>query len=65
MMAKQIEPPPIGLKNVAVIAAGDAVFIAPLGRVAEVKKLVDQLKSEGRECVVFPPGAARSDENAS
>jgi len=55
----------IGLKNVAVIAAGDAVFIAPLGRVAEVKKLVDQLKSEGRECVVFPPGAARSDENAS
>jgi mannose-1-phosphate guanylyltransferase/mannose-6-phosphate isomerase len=57
----------IGLSNVAIIAAGDAIFIAPLARVAEVKKLVDRLRSEGRECVVFPPGAARGspDESAS
>jgi len=49
----------VGLSNTAVIAVGDAVFVAPLDRVAEVKKLVESLKAEGRECAVSPRKVTR------
>ncbi|MEE4262378.1 MAG: mannose-1-phosphate guanylyltransferase/mannose-6-phosphate isomerase [Desulfobacteraceae bacterium] len=38
----------VGLENHIVIETSDAVLISPLGRVQEVKKLVDQLKSDKR-----------------
>jgi mannose-1-phosphate guanylyltransferase / mannose-6-phosphate isomerase len=49
----------VGLERMAVIATGDAVLVAPLDRVAEVKDLVEKLKSEERECVVSPAKVAR------
>lgn len=49
----------IGLDKMAVIAARDAVFIAPMERVAEVKELVETFKAEGRECATTPPKVAR------
>src|SRR5438270_4437232 len=48
----------IGLDNIAVIAVRDAVVVAPLDRVAEVKDLVEKLKAEERECVVLPSKVA-------
>jgi len=38
----------VGLENHIVIETSDAVLISPLGRVQEVKQLVDQLKSDKR-----------------
>ena len=49
----------IGLDKMAVIAVRDAVFVAPLDRVTEVKELVETLKAEGRECAMTPPKVAR------
>jgi len=49
----------IGLDKMAVIAVRDAVFVAPMERVAEVKELVDALKREGRDCALTPPKVAR------
>jgi mannose-1-phosphate guanylyltransferase/mannose-6-phosphate isomerase len=49
----------IGLDGMAVIAVRDAIFVAPLARSAEVKRLVDQLKAEGRDCVEQPAKVAR------
>ena len=49
----------IGLDRMAVIAVGDAVFISPLDRVAEVRQAVDRLKADERECVISPPKVAR------
>jgi len=49
----------VGLDSTAVIAVRDAVFVAPLQRVAEVKKLVETLKAEGRECAVSPRKVTR------
>jgi mannose-1-phosphate guanylyltransferase/mannose-6-phosphate isomerase len=49
----------IGLDKLAVIAVRDAVFVAPMERVAEVKELVEGLKREERDCVVTPPKVAR------
>jgi len=49
----------IGLDEMAVIAVRDAVFVAPMGRVAEVKDLVEQLKGKERDCVLSPPKVAR------
>jgi len=49
----------IGLDKMAVIAVRDAVFIAPMERVAEVKELVEKLKAEGRDCAMTPPKVAR------
>ena len=37
----------IGLEGVACIVTGDAVFIAPLDRVQEVKKVVEELRARG------------------
>jgi mannose-1-phosphate guanylyltransferase / mannose-6-phosphate isomerase len=49
----------IGLDQIAVIAVRDAVIVAPLDRVAEVKDLVEKLKADERECVVSPSKVAR------
>lgn len=49
----------IGLDNMAVIAVRDAVFVAPMDRVAEVKDLVDALKEQDRDCAIAPPKVAR------
>ena len=49
----------IGLDKLAVIAVRDAVFVAPMERVAEVKELVEALKREERDCVLIPPKVAR------
>ena len=49
----------IGLDGMAVIAVRDAIFVAPLERSAEVRRLVDQLQAEGRECVEAPAKVAR------
>ena len=49
----------IGLDSMAVIASRDAVFVAPMERVAEVKELVEALKADGRECATTPPKVAR------
>lgn len=38
----------VGLDNIAVIATGDAVLVMPLDRAQDVKKIVEQLKREGR-----------------
>jgi mannose-1-phosphate guanylyltransferase/mannose-6-phosphate isomerase len=49
----------VGLDRMTVVATGDAVLVAPMDRVAEVKDLVEKLKSEARECVVSPAKVAR------
>jgi len=49
----------LGLNQMAVIAVSDAVFVAPLDRVAEVKELVDRLKDAERDCVALPAKVAR------
>ena len=49
----------LGLNEMAVIAVSDAVFVAPLDRVAEVKELVDRLKDAERDCVALPAKVAR------
>jgi mannose-1-phosphate guanylyltransferase/mannose-6-phosphate isomerase len=49
----------IGLDKMAVISVRDAVFVAPMERVAEVKELVEKLKAEGRDCAMTPPKVAR------
>ena len=49
----------IGLDKMAVIAVSDAVFVAPMDRVSEVKDLVDQLKAAERDCVALPAKVAR------
>jgi mannose-1-phosphate guanylyltransferase/mannose-6-phosphate isomerase len=49
----------IGLDGMAVIVVRDAVFVAPLDRVAEVKDLVEKLKADERDCVALPSKVAR------
>ena len=49
----------IGLDKMAVIAVRDAVFVAPMERVAEVKLLVDALKADERDCAITPTKVAR------
>ena len=49
----------VGLNEMAVIAVGDAVFVSPLDRVADVKQIVERLKADERECVISPPKVAR------
>lgn len=49
----------VGLDGMAVIAVSDAVFVAPMDRVSEVKTLVDSLKAEERDCVISPVKVAR------
>ena len=49
----------LGVDNMAVIAARDAILVAPLDRVAELKALVEDLKSTHSERLVSPPKVAR------
>lgn len=49
----------IGLDKMAVIAVSDAVLVAPLDRVSDVKPVLEQLKREGRACVDLPARVAR------
>jgi len=49
----------IGLDRIAVIAVRDAIIVAPLDRVTEVRDLVETLKADERECVVSPAKVAR------
>jgi mannose-1-phosphate guanylyltransferase/mannose-6-phosphate isomerase len=44
----------VGLERMAVIAADDAIFVAPLHRSPEVKEVVEALKREGRSCASVP-----------
>ena len=49
----------VGLDKMAVIAVSDAVFVAPMDRVTEVKHAVDRLKASQRDCVTLPAKVAR------
>jgi mannose-1-phosphate guanylyltransferase/mannose-6-phosphate isomerase len=49
----------VGLDRVAVIAVRDAVFVAPLDRVSDVKAIVERLTAAERDVVVSPPKVAR------
>ena len=49
----------IGLDNMAVIAVRDAIFVAPMDRVSEVKNLVETLKGAPRDRVMSPAKVAR------
>ena len=49
----------LGLDNMAVIAVRDAVLVAPLDRVADVKRVVEALKDQERDLVVSPAKVAR------
>jgi mannose-6-phosphate isomerase-like protein (cupin superfamily) len=45
----------VGLDRMAVIATNDALFVAPIDRVSDVKKVVEKLQAENRPSVVSPP----------
>jgi mannose-1-phosphate guanylyltransferase/mannose-6-phosphate isomerase len=49
----------IGLDKLAVIAVPDAVLVAPIDRIGEVKELVETLKAQGRDCVSLPAKVER------
>jgi mannose-1-phosphate guanylyltransferase / mannose-6-phosphate isomerase len=49
----------VGLDNMAVIAVSDAVFVAPMDRVADVKPLLERLKQTKRDLVELPAKVAR------
>jgi mannose-1-phosphate guanylyltransferase/mannose-6-phosphate isomerase len=49
----------VGLDKMAVIAVRDAVFVAPLDRVSEVKKVVDALKGQEPDRLTSPPKVSR------
>ena len=49
----------IGLEEMAVVVMRDAVLVAPLSRADEVKQLVQQMESEGRDCATTPSKVAR------
>ena len=44
----------LGLDKIAVIAVGDAVFVAPMARVSEVKDLIPHLGQQRPDCVALP-----------
>lgn len=49
----------IGLDRTAVIAVRDAIFVAPLDRVTEVRELVETLNQDERDCAILPSKVAR------
>jgi mannose-1-phosphate guanylyltransferase/mannose-6-phosphate isomerase len=49
----------VGLERMAVIAMRDAVFIAPLDRAAEVREVVERLKSDQRDLATTPSRVER------
>lgn len=40
----------IGIENMAVIAVEDAVLVAPLSRMSDLKQLVEEIKARGKVC---------------
>ena len=53
----------IGLENVVVIAVGDAVLVAPMDRVSDLKALVEQVKAQHSERVISPPRSTDKKED--
>jgi len=49
----------VGLDHMAVIAVSDALFVAPLDRVADVKPLLEKVKAAKLDCVDLPAKVAR------
>lgn len=49
----------IGMHDVAIVETSDAVLVAPLSRVQEVKNVVAKLKATGRSEAVLPPVVQR------
>ena len=49
----------VGLERMAVVAVRDAVFVAPIERASEVRRIVDQLKGEDRDIVTLPARVER------
>jgi mannose-1-phosphate guanylyltransferase/mannose-6-phosphate isomerase len=49
----------VGLDNMAVIAVSDAVFVAPMDRVSDVKQLLEKVQEGDRAIVVLPAKVAR------
>ncbi|HJP67630.1 MAG TPA: mannose-1-phosphate guanylyltransferase/mannose-6-phosphate isomerase [Sphingomicrobium sp.] len=49
----------IGLHEMAVIAASDAIFVAPMNRVSEVKDLVAKLAAQERDITTLPAKVSR------
>ena len=47
------------MRDVAIVETSDAVLVAPLSRVQEVKSVVAQLKETGRSEAVLPPVVQR------
>jgi hypothetical protein len=39
----------VGVRDLTIVAVGDAVLVCPRGRSQEVKELVNLLRREGRE----------------
>jgi mannose-1-phosphate guanylyltransferase/mannose-6-phosphate isomerase len=44
----------VGVHEMVVIALRDAVLVAPIKRVSDVKSIVESLKADSRDCVVNP-----------
>lgn len=53
----------IGLENVAVIAVGDAVLVAPMDRVADLKALVEQVRAQHSARVTSRPKRTENNED--
>lgn len=49
----------LGLRDLCVVATGDAVFVAPRARASEVKALVERLAAEGRSEITSHPRVHR------
>lgn len=49
----------VGLENMAVIAVSDAIFVAPIDRVSDVKEVVSLLKKGDQTCTILPAKVAR------
>lgn len=49
----------VGLKDLAVVETKDALFVAPLDRVQEVKQIVSKLKESSKVLVDLPPVVRR------
>jgi hypothetical protein len=48
----------MGLDNIAVIAVGDAVLVAPLDRMSDLKTLVEQVKAKHSKRAISSPKAS-------
>ena len=49
----------LGLERMAVVAVRDAVFVAPIERASEVRRIVEQLKGDERDIVALPSRVER------